>query len=185
MISQEFMEASAKGNINAVKELLNSNEINATDHHLYTALHMASFNGHLSVTKELLSKGADPNIVNWGGESALYWASYFNYLEIVKELLMYNADPNLADNQGQTPLHRASTRGHVEVVKELLAKGANPNLKDSQGYTALDYASRDARWAVIKELENYSPTLRMLTLMCIKNHRINIKGVPPMLLEVL
>src|SRR3990167_6651348 len=152
MISQEFMEASAKGNINAVKELLNSNEINATDHHLYTALHMASFNGHLSVTKELLSKGADPNIVNWGGESALYWASYFNYLEI---------------------------------VKELLAKGANPNLKDSQGYTALDYASRDARWAVIKELENYSPTLRMLTLMCIKNHRINIKGVPPMLLEVL
>src|SRR3990167_7224855 len=81
---------------------------------LITASHI----GDLEAVKELLQAGADPNIVNRGGQTPLYWASYHGYLEIVRELLQAGADPNIAEKDGITPLMSAEKNRNFQLVKE-------------------------------------------------------------------
>lgn len=58
----------------------------------YTALHMASNEGHFEVVKFLLEKGADINIQSWACGTALQMACKAGHLKVVKLLIEKGAD---------------------------------------------------------------------------------------------
>ena len=121
----------------------------------YTALLLASLNGHLEVISYLLDQG--PNIDRKGtnGRTALLHACGRGHLEVVELLLSRGADPTICDSEGGTPLMYASNQGHVDVVRCLVrnkAVRATIDTKGQYGRTALWYASFTNRTEVVKVL---------------------------------
>lgn len=96
----------------------------------WTPLYRSVISGCLQAAKYLLSKGADPNIVNYLGESPLHQAADTGNLEIAELLLEYSADPNIQQNEGDTPLHNSAFRGDNEMLKLLLEYHADPNIQN-------------------------------------------------------
>jgi ankyrin repeat protein len=84
------------------------------------------------ITKELLKKGADPNI------------HYYCYpplmetrdLNMVRLLLENRANPDIVDERGRTPLMNSFD---PELVRLLLDYGASLDLQDKYGLTALHH----------------------------------------------
>ena len=103
----------------------------------WTDLHSAAFDGNVEEVKELLKKGANPNVREKDGDTPLHVAARKGSVDVVELLLKHGADPNILDKYGWTPLHNAAREGHVEVVKLLLEHGADPNIQDEYGDTPL------------------------------------------------
>src|SRR3990167_2307309 len=150
----------------------------------------ASRTGDLVRVRQLISGSgkADLNITDKNGETPLIAASRYGHSEIVKELLSAEpegkgADPNFANENGERPLYWASRRGHLEVVKELLRVGADPNLADKYDLTPLYWAIDNRHFDVIDELENYFPSLRILSLISLRKFEVDISSIPKNLLE--
>ena len=74
--------------------------------------------------KELLEKGADPNIQNQCGKTPLH---LLKNIKQTKLLLESGANPNIQNINGDTPLHLIM---NVEQIKLLLEKGASPRCKE-------------------------------------------------------
>ena len=107
----------------------------------------------MGVTRMLLARGADPNIVSrkYDWKSPLSLAVTSQAAELVKLLLSAGADPNIRDaeadwdaNPGDmTPLMRATT---PEIANLLLQDGADPTLRnnDDDYPTAVQYIRKVA-----------------------------------------
>ena len=67
-----------------ISELLTSSgaDVNIRDSYGWTALHIASYNGHLKIVQLLLCQGADISLRNNGGYTALDIASSYGGLEV-------------------------------------------------------------------------------------------------------
>lgn len=104
-----------------------------------TPLHLAVALGAIEKVRLLLEAGADPNAVNFSGETPLHAVSDPRILQL---LIQYRANVNAKDEHGQTPLHSAARHGNEEIVKGLLEQ---PNVmvdeQDERGHTALHLAS--------------------------------------------
>jgi len=89
----KFFKAAEKGDEKAVELLLESGRVavNVKDEYGWTALMLASRNGHKEVVKLLLKKGADVNAKNKGGWTALMLATLYGHKEIVEILKSYGA----------------------------------------------------------------------------------------------
>ena len=96
----DIFEASRTGNLERVKELIDSVDVNARYYLGNTALIGASGEGHLEVVKELIAHGADVNALNNIGDTALMYASRYGHLEVVRKLIQRGADVNATDNAG-------------------------------------------------------------------------------------
>jgi ankyrin repeat protein len=102
----------------------------------------------LSILKELLTSGADPNLLDGAaGMHALDHAAIHGRAEVAKLLIAFGADMNASNNQrGQTPLHFAITyclntsRIQMDMVRVLIANGADVNAPNSSGQSPLGYA---------------------------------------------
>ena len=94
--------------------------------------------------RELLERGANPNIPNKQGLTPLHQAAYWGEVGIVGLLLRSGADPKIDNSKGWTPLHSASLAGGLcgrdKIVDMLLKAGADPMRKDKYGWVAKDYA---------------------------------------------
>jgi ankyrin repeat protein len=110
--------------------------------------------------RELITAGADVNVINNRGFTPLWAASARGYTEMVKLLLDAGANPNVVmcfgtcDGgvlSGLTALSAALD--HHEVVKVLIAAGANVNAADSWGITPLSNAFRAGLLKTVKLLE--------------------------------
>jgi ankyrin repeat protein len=154
-MSLSLFYAAKKGNVNAVKKLLN-NEANvnqADNENGITPLIIASGLGRADIVKLLLAKGANVNKASKEGWTPLYEASINGRANVVKVLLNKGADVNKVDKFGKTPLHGASYLGRTEVVKVLLAApGIDVNKADIDGRTPLYWASRDGYTGVVQAL---------------------------------
>src|SRR3990167_3922942 len=149
------------------------------------SLFRASVSGNLVRVRELLigmSDGVDYNIVDGDGRTPLWLASERGHLEVVRELLRAGADPNIADKNNKTPLYWASCHGYLDVVKKLLLAGADPTIPDKHGRTPLYWAIDEEHLDVVKELENYFPSLHILSLRNIRNFKIDFSSIPKSLL---
>lgn len=94
----------------------------------YTALHMASENGHVSTIELLLNHQADVN-----AKSDVRWMYHDNVscIYVINHMIMRH----LYYNQGGwTALHEAADNGHVAAVKMLLNYGADVNAKSKVRY---------------------------------------------------
>lgn len=100
-----------------------------------TALYTAAKNGIGNFCGYLLSRGANANSRNAGGETPLLVALEFKHNEIAEALLERGADPRIADDNGVTPLMMAAegaiaattTSDNNEMIDLLVSKGADVN----------------------------------------------------------
>jgi len=95
----------------------------------------------------LLSRGADPNVRGWRGQTPLHLAIVYEGTSNCRTgavwlLLKHGADPNARDSEGRTPLHYAAARSslHLKAAEVLVRHGADVNARDRLGRTPLYYA---------------------------------------------
>lgn len=118
-----------------------------------TALHIVTRGRDLSWMNFLLSRGANVDLRDKGGESPLLAAAQIGFVEGAQALVKYRANVNLANSGGETPLHRAVQRRDAAMVRFLMQSGANPSRADTlAGLSPRDYAARDPRAAAILKI---------------------------------
>jgi hypothetical protein len=99
-----------------------------------TALHAASFEGHLQVVHYLLRHGVDVNVRDSANDTSLLLSSWKGHGDVVQCLLEHGADVDLRDQYHDAPLNLAAVWGHFDAVRLLLEHNADVH---SQGYLGL------------------------------------------------
>jgi ankyrin repeat protein len=79
-------------------------------------LHDAAQQGHLSVAKLLLERGADVRMKKDDGYTPLHYAAKSGNISLVKLLLERGADVREKDNKGRTAREVARNSGQLDVV---------------------------------------------------------------------
>ncbi|MDQ7827184.1 MAG: TolC family protein [Candidatus Eremiobacteraeota bacterium] len=128
-----FMDDSS---LEKVKAFLMGNPslIKAHDRTGQTALHYAIDRGYVKYAEFLLSKGADPNAVNYLDGTPMVRAICFcppeGRLAMVNMLIKYGADVNRVSHH-YTPLCWAAMKNYLDEVKALVLAGAQVNGRDA------------------------------------------------------
>jgi ankyrin repeat protein len=89
----------------------------------WSLLHYAVYED-ISIVRNLLDKGANPNVIDTGGKSPLHYAAEEGRRPAVELLIARGADLNTKDYEGRTPLSLAKEKGHNEIVDLLRKHGA-------------------------------------------------------------
>jgi ankyrin repeat protein len=115
-----------------------------------TPLMYAAKNGHISVVRFLLMRGASANVFTSNGQSAIALALQHGHPDTAVVLLEHGANPNTrSDATGLTLLEGAAWHGYTELFNKLLENGANLDLGD---LTALEIAAQLGRVQMVEEL---------------------------------
>ncbi|CAB0044744.1 unnamed protein product [Trichogramma brassicae] len=104
-----------------------------------TPLHLALRRGNKKEAEFLLSRGANPNLVNATGKTAMFivcnrWSNEDELLELAEMVFESSEEQfkplqlNVQDERGETALFRPLRRGEKQLVKLLLERGIDPNL---------------------------------------------------------
>ena len=102
-----------------------------------TALHSASYNGHLQVVLYLLRHGVDVNVRDSGKDTPFLLASWQGHTDVAKCLLEHGADVELRDQYDNTPLILAANHGSLDTVQFLLEHNADVDSQNKEGQTSL------------------------------------------------
>ena len=95
---------------------------------LWTALHLAVYNGHMGALRQLLTAGVDVKVRDSEGLTALHYASTVRALVTqggIELLVKAGAEVNAQAEDGYTALHYAADLGHKDALRRLLALGAD------------------------------------------------------------
>ena len=117
------------GYVEAAKLLLdNGAETEVTDDGDYTPIMGAIQNGHTTIVRLLLEKGANPNSETsvWYG-SNLSAAAECGFTDIVKTLLDAGADPDWGGEYAKTALDMAIYHGNLAMVRMVLESSGQTN----------------------------------------------------------
>jgi ankyrin repeat protein len=128
-IQQLLFDAAKIGRDDMVPALLHVGaDIEARDARGYTALILASYNGHETTTRLLLDEGADVDAPDGArGNTALHGVAFKGFVAIAKVLIEAGADVDRRNLAGQTALMMATLFGHAEIFEMLVAAGADPD----------------------------------------------------------
>ncbi|XP_070601953.1 cyclin-dependent kinase 4 inhibitor C [Erythrolamprus reginae] len=153
--ANELASAAARGDLAQVTNLLENNiNVNAPNGFGRTALQVVKL-GNPQIARQLLLRGADPDLKDRTGFAILHDAARAGFLDTLQTLLEFQADVNLEDSEGNLPLHLAAQEGHLAVVAFLLERTAcRVEHRNKKGATAYDLAKLYKRQAVAKLLEN-------------------------------
>ncbi|KAN0130231.1 hypothetical protein V8E53_011988 [Lactarius tabidus] len=105
-----------------------------------TALHTASYEGHMAVVRSLLKCGVEVDARGRWNQSPLQLVSTKGHLDAVQYLLDHGADPNFRGDGDITALRRAAAGGCLEIVRVLLEHHVDANAQDKDGLTPILYA---------------------------------------------
>jgi ankyrin repeat protein len=153
--------AAQDGNLAAVKTLAN----NGADLNIVREttgmppLHVAMQKKHVLVAEELLTRGANVNIVDGGGWIALHWAAILTEANIAQTILAKGTDINAKNSGGATPLYVAVHNHNTPVTQLLIDKGANANIPDNGGTFPWHLASFNGFLDVMKTLAPKVPSI--------------------------
>ncbi|MCL4485338.1 MAG: ankyrin repeat domain-containing protein [Nitrospirae bacterium] len=124
----------------------------------------ADVNGDaVSVVREKLDQGADPDETDRNGKSLLFMAASRGETRMVRLLLHYGASPDHPDISGKTPLYQAASNGYTEIVRLLLAHGADPNRRDGEG-SPLEWAIANKHEKIVEILKHWTRIRRRYLL---------------------
>ncbi|XP_037401763.1 histone-lysine N-methyltransferase EHMT1 isoform X2 [Pygocentrus nattereri] len=139
--------AAKNGHLSIVEHLLSTGlvDINCQDDGGWTAMIWATEYKHIEIVKQLLSKGADPNIRDKEENICLHWAAFSGSVDITQILLDAKCDLNTVNIHGDSPLHIASRENRLECVTLFLSKGADGNLKNREGDTPMECCSQNSK----------------------------------------
>ena len=112
--------------------------VHARDFHGRTALHLAAFEGHAAVVKELCRAGAPVGAGAKDQTGALHFAAMKGHCEAARALLNAGAPLNAKTRKGLTALMIASKGGHLDLVRLLLKRKADPLLANPRDQTAAE-----------------------------------------------
>ena len=158
---ETFLRAAQTGVLDAVKdiyEFCGPEILQYTDEDKYTALHRASYNGHLDVAEFLISVGAKIDAQTLDGWQPLHCACRWNKAKVARLLLEKGANVNAQSNGKQTPLHLAACNDRAKATLELLLRNGrvDVSLRNGQDETALQVAQRCGRYAYLFEVAGES-----------------------------
>jgi ankyrin repeat protein len=105
-----------------------------------TPLHSASLQGHASVARLLLSKGAEVS-AKADGATPLVHAAVYGHALVALALIQHGADLSERDLDGKTALHYAIMGGQDAMVLLLLEHGADVWAKTKKGHTPENLAA--------------------------------------------
>ncbi|XP_019855007.1 PREDICTED: E3 ubiquitin-protein ligase MIB2-like [Amphimedon queenslandica] len=105
-------------------------------------LYMASWNGWLSIIKDLITKyNCNSQEEDSNGNTCLHYAAMRNHVDVMKYLFTEHSDFMAINRDGWTPLHTAAFYGHSQAVEHLLSTGkCDPLAKDNLGWTPFKLA---------------------------------------------
>lgn len=151
--NSRFLWAAEKGRIELLKQILvqNPSVLGHRDEDGYSALHRASYEGHVDTVSFLLENGADIHAKTNDGWTPLHSACRWNELKVALVLLSSGADVNARSNGLQTPLHlAASCKGSKDLLIMLLSrKDINHNVRNSVGETPREIAQRTDKYSYL------------------------------------
>lgn len=170
----EFFDAAGKGDVDKVKKLLPSVEVdyqaNAVDFPIWsvsdkevrdkfiklgrTALHHAADNNQVQAMRALLDAKASVDKEDTEGATALYISAGKEGDTAVKLLLGWGAKVNHTTKTAATPLHMACSVGQVDTIKTLGSAKADFNAMTIEGGTPLHTAVQQEQVDVLKELKS-------------------------------
>jgi ankyrin repeat protein len=165
VVRLSLVDLAENGAFQELKQELDSGvDINGHSSDGRVALHAAFAESHEEMVRYLLTRGADPNLVDASGYTALHWAARSNDVRMLE--LAHRAaqqDVDVTDNEGRTPLSWVSQGNDVVALAWLLAQGADPNRVDRDGWGPLHYAAADGNVEAIELLlaRGARPLLRL------------------------
>jgi uncharacterized protein len=140
-LEQALFNAVEDGDSDKVAHLLARGvNVDARDRDGVTPLIRSAVHGYLSITKKLLSSGADVDARSKRyGHTALHSAAREQRLAVVKALLKAGADPNAQDEDLNTPLwgaiYSARNETSLRILDALVDAGASRTIKNRAGHT--------------------------------------------------
>lgn len=138
--------AAAEGNTAAVQQLIAAGAtLNVRDREGCTALHRASYGGHVDIVEQLLDEETNRTGLPIALDR-LMWQPNPNgrnpqQLVTASSLMRRGRGVDIRDNVGCLPLHRAAACGNPHIIRMLLACGADPAERDSHQQTPLHHAA--------------------------------------------
>lgn len=152
-VSRDLFDACRNGDINKVRRLISTQNVNARDTQgrKSTPLHFAAGFGRKDVVEYLLQCGANVHAKDDGGLIPLHNACSFGHAEVVQLLLKHGADPNVRDNWNYTPLHEAAAKGKMDVCTVLLQNGADPHIRNADSKSAVDISDATTKAILLGE----------------------------------
>ena len=171
-----LVEASAVGNLERVKRLIEDKELSANivDPIGRSPLRASLESGHIAITNYLLKHGATVNDIDLEGNSALMLSVRYNRVEPFLQLLEKGAELNHRSPIGRTALYEAALSGNYMMVDKLLAAGADVNGLDIFGNTIIHAAV----------LSKNVPVLRKVIATLVDLDIKNKSGITPLGLAV-
>lgn len=109
----------------------------------WTPLHVAAFEGFFESAKLLVTRGANVNTRDSGGQTPFMDAAHSSNVETAFFLIERGADLKAAESDGTTCLMWAVMSENAKLVSEVLKHGVNVNALDNEGQSALNFAIRD------------------------------------------
>ncbi len=137
--------------INLIEQKVNINE---TDAHGKTPLHIAAWHGNVEIGKLLIKNGAKIEAKNSIQETPLHVAAWKGNIDFVKLLVENNADIYSENNINQTPCELAIDENHIDVVNYFLQNGFKINTEMSNYENMLLFSAAKGKLDVVKLLEN-------------------------------
>ncbi|XP_032723485.1 ankyrin repeat and LEM domain-containing protein 1 [Lontra canadensis] len=121
----------------------------------------------LRAVEELLSRGADPNLLLADGAAAVHLAARARHprgLRCLEALLSRGGDANARSVEALTPLHVAAAWGCRRGLELLLGHGADPALRDQDGLRPLDLAEQQGHQDCAGLLRKFQTRTQISTL---------------------
>ncbi|KAJ5982693.1 Pfs NACHT and ankyrin domain protein [Penicillium sp. IBT 35674x] len=136
-----------------IVNLLQSEQtINQVDKGGHTPLTRASMNGHESIARTLIEKGAEIEAIDKDRRSPLHLASMNGHEAVARFLIQKGAGVYAKDSEERTSLHLASRNGHEAVARLLVVQGVDIDAIDKYGWTPIHLASMNGHEAMVRLL---------------------------------
>ncbi|KAI9547511.1 hypothetical protein NQZ68_017064 [Dissostichus eleginoides] len=104
----------------------------------------------------LLSRNADPNMVDRSQMTCLMLAAWNGRVKVINLLVSHGAEINIQDGNGLTALSIAVQYGKEEAVLKLLELGADKTLRSKKGKSPADLAVRFKHTQIVRILASSS-----------------------------